>query len=308
MRPATLAELAAAAGIDVPTVRGFGSFAVFADMYVAACEVLRSDDDLRRLVDEAVDDAAADGAVWIEPSIYLPHHRDRIGSDEHVLEVLIDAGARASARTGVGVGWMVAGDRTVEVADAVEQAKLAARYAGRTVVGFGLANDEAAWPPEPFAEAFAIARDAGLLSTPHAGELAGPPSIVGALDALGADRIQHGVRAVEDAGLVERLAASGVCLDVCPSSNILLAVYPSFADHPLPALLDAGVRCSVNADDPLLFGPGLLDEYEICRTELGLSDEALAAVARSSIECSGAPDDVKAAGLAGVDAWLATAP
>lgn len=305
MRPATLAELAAAAGIEVPTVRGFGSFAAFADMYVAACDVLRSDDDLRRLVDEMVDDAAADGAVWVEPSIYLPHHRERLGTDEHVLEVLIDAAARASARSGVGVGWMVASDRTVDPADAVDQAKIAARYAGRTVVGFGLANDEALWPPEPFAEAFAIARDAGLLSTPHAGELAGPASIVGALEALGADRIQHGVRAIEDPALVERLADSGVCLDVCPSSNILLSVFPSFADHPLPALLEAGVRCSVNADDPLLFGPGLHDEYEICRTELGLSDDAIATIARSSIECSGAPPDVKAAGLAGIDTWLA---
>ena len=305
MRPTTLAELASAAGVEVPTVRGFGSFTAFADMYVAACDVLRSDDDLRRLVDEMVDDAAADGAVWVEPSIYLPHHRERLGTDEHVLEVLIDAAARASARTGVGVGWMVASDRTVDPSDAVDQAKIAARYAGRTVVGFGLANDEARWPPEPFTEAFAIARDAGLLSTPHAGELAGPSSIIGALDALGADRIQHGVRAIEDPALVERLAASGVCLDVCPSSNILLSVFPSFADHPLPALLDAGVRCSVNADDPLLFGPDLLDEYEICRTELALSDHALATIARSSIECSGAPPDLKAAALVGVDAWLA---
>jgi adenosine deaminase len=179
------------------------------------------------------------------------------------------------------------------------------QYAGRGVVGLGLANDEADHPPEPFAAAFAIAREAGLLSVPHAGELEGPASIVGALDTLGADRIQHGVRAIEQPDLVRRLAESAVCLDVCPSSNLLLGVVASLADHPLAALLDAGVRCSLNADDPLLFGPNLLDEYELARTTLRLDDATLAFVARCSIEHSGAPDALKQRALAGVDAWLA---
>jgi adenosine deaminase len=201
---------------------------------------------------------------------------------------------------------MVAADRTIDPADAVEQAKLAARYAGRGVVSFGLANDEALFPPEPFAPAYDIARDAGLLSTPHAGELAGPASIRGALEALGADRIQHGVRAVEDPELVKRLAESGVCLDVCPTSNVMLSVVPTIHQHPLPVLLDAGVRCSLNGDDPLLFGPGLLEEYSLCREAFGFDDATLAAIARVSIEASGAPASVKVAGLAGIDAWLAS--
>jgi adenosine deaminase len=91
---------------------------------------------------------------------------------------------------------------------------------------------------------------------------------------------------------------------VCPTSNLLLSVVPDMASHPLPALLDAGVRCSVNGDDPLLFGPGLLEEYELCRREFGFSDVRMADIARSSIECGGAPDDVKAAGVKGIDAWL----
>ncbi len=308
MRPTTLAELAAGYGIDVPVVRGFGSFTAFADMYVAACDVLRTDDDLRRLVDETADDAQAAGAVWVEPSIYLPHHRERLGADERVLEVLLDASAEAADRTGVGIGWMVAGDRTVDPADAIDQARIAARYAAQGVVAFGLANDEAMWPPEPFADAFAIARDTGLLSTPHAGELAGPESIIGALDALGADRIQHGVRAIEDPALVERLAELGVCLDVCPSSNILLSVFPSLAEHSLPALLDAGVRCSLNGDDPLLFGPGLLEEYELVRDSFGFDDTVLASIAATSIDASGAPDARKAEGRKAIDTWLATPP
>jgi len=222
-----------------------------------------------------------------------------------VLEIALDAMAAASARTGVSASLMLAADRTLPPEEAVEQARLAARYAGRGVVAFGLANDEAPHPPEPFSEAFRVARDAGLLATPHAGELAGPDSVRGALDVLGANRIQHGTRSIEDPRLVERLAAEGVCLDMCPTSNLLLSVVDDLADHPLPALLEAGVPCSLNADDPLLFGPGLLEEYQLCRESLNLSDGQLARVAGASLRCSGAPSDVVRQGLAGIDAWLA---
>jgi adenosine deaminase len=306
MRAATLAELADRHGMTVPVVRGFGSFPVFADMYVAACEVLRTPDDLSRLFDETLDDAVAAGAVYIEPALFLPHHRERLGPDEQVLEMALDAIAGASARTGVAVGLMLAADRTRDPVDAVEQARLAARYAGRGVVAFGLANNEQGHPPEPFAEAFAVARAAGLLSTPHAGELDGPSSVRGALDALGADRIQHGVRATEDPALIQRLVDEQVCLDVCPTSNVLLSVVDDLASHPLAALLDVGVRCSLGADDPLLFGPGLLEEYELCRTTLGLSDGQLATIARSSLLASGAPSATVENGLRGIDAWLAS--
>ncbi|HEY3833834.1 MAG TPA: adenosine deaminase [Acidimicrobiia bacterium] len=304
MRPATLAELAGAAGIAVPEVRGFGSFTMFAGMYLAACDVLTTYAALARLVEEVVADAAADGAVWVEPAIHLPHHAERLGPPRETLEVVLDAASRGAAAHGIGAGVIVSADRTKDPAVALADARLAAEFAGRGVVGFGLANDEAGHPPEPFAAAFAIAREAGLLSVPHAGELEGPASIVGALDALGANRIQHGVRAVEQPALVRRLADSAVCLDVCPTSNVLLGVVAAIADHPLPALLDAGVRCSLNADDPLLFGPNLLDEYELARAALGLDDAALGFIARCSIEHSGAGDDVKQKAFAGIGAWL----
>jgi adenosine deaminase len=307
MRPATLQELAAAYGMEVPETRGFGTFSAFADMYLAACEVLRTADDLRRLVYEVVEDSARAGAVWVEPSVYVPHHRERLGPDEAVLEIILEAAADATDRLDVGVGIMVAADRTVDPFDAVEQAKLASRYVGRGVVSFGLANDEELGSPEVFEHAFDIARHAGLLSTPHAGELCGPESVRGAVDVLRADRIQHGVRAVEEPELVGRLADEGICLDVCPSSNLLLGVVPELAAHPLRDLLAAGVPCSINADDPLLFGPGLLEEFELCRTELGLTDAELASAARSSITCSGASEDLKARKVTAVDAWLESA-
>lgn len=292
--------------MPVPVVRGYGSFPAFAALYRAACEVLRTWEDLRRLVREVIEDDVAAGAVWIEAQTYPRLHEDRLGPAEEVLDVILDEGARTAAALGVGFGFMVSGDRTMDPADAVSLARLAASRADEGVVAFGLANDEAPWPPEPFAEAFVIARDAGLISAPHAGELAGPQSVRGALDALGARRIAHGVRAVEDPRLLERLAREGVCLDVCPTSNVMLSVVPDLASHPLRTLLEAGVRCSVNADDPLLFGPGLADEYALVRNALEVPDDRIASLARSSIDCSGAPEDLKSSAGKEIDAWLTT--
>jgi adenosine deaminase len=188
----------------------------------------------------------------------------------------------------------------------VALARLAERYAGQGVVAFGLADDETRGRPEPFAAAFDIARAAGLVASPHAGEHGGPDSVRGALDALGARRIQHGVRSAEDPELLRRLADSDVCLDVCPTSNVQLHVVESLATHPLPTLLDAGVNVSLNADDPLFFGSGILAEYELARHSFGLDDVALARIAASSIRASGAPAQLKGTALAGIDRWLAT--
>jgi adenosine deaminase len=304
MRPSTLADMAAHYEIPVPVTRGFGSFSAFAGLYVAACEVLRTEDDLRRITREVVEDAAASGAAWVEPAFYGPRYAEQFGSAGNAIDIVLDEGLRVGLELGVGFGLMVAADRTVDPSEAVEQAKLAAERADRGVVSFGLANDEALFGPLPFAEAFAIAREAGLLSTPHAGELAGPESIVGALDALGAHRIQHGVRVVEDREVLARLVHEQVCLDVCPTSNLLLAVVPALAEHPLPYLLEQGVPCSINGDDPLLFGPGLLEEYELCRSELGLTDEQLATCARNSLVFSGAPRELVDAASVRIDEWL----
>jgi adenosine deaminase len=304
MRPSTLAELAENYGMQVPTVRGFGSFTDFADMYLAACDVLRTPEDLARLCTETVLDGVEAGAVYIEPSFYLPHHNERLGPDEAVLEIVLDAFDSAGREHGMPWGLMLASDRTEDPALAVAQARLAVQHADRGIVSFGLANDESLGPPEDFVEAYRIIRDGGLLSTPHAGELAGPESVRTAIDVLGANRLQHGVRSVEDPDLVARLADEGICCDVCPTSNVLLSVFPDLASHPLGALIDAGVPCSINGDDPLLFGPGLLEEYELCRAELGLTDAQLAAAAMASLEHSGAPDEVRRAGLEGIAAWL----
>jgi len=308
MRPSTLVDLSEHYGAPPPDLPD-GSFETFVRLYRAAAAVLRTPDDYVRLVHEVVQDAAADGVVWLEPAEWLaPGQPERLGlaDAQAVLDVLLDAGRQASFRTGVAVGWMLSTNRTRPPEEAVGLARLAERYAGKGVVAFGLADDETRGRPEPFAAAFDIARAAGLVASPHAGEHGGPDSVRGALDALGARRIQHGVRCAEDPELLRRLADSDVCLDVCPTSNVQLRVVESLATHPLPALLDAGVNVSLNADDPLFFGSGILAEYELARHSFGLDDVALARIAASSIRASGAPAQLKGTALAGIDRWLAT--
>lgn len=305
MRPETLRELCARDGVPVPEIRGYGSFTEFASTYVAACDVMRTPDDLRRMVFEVVEDAALAGCIWVEPSFYAGHHVGRLGSEHDIWEMVVDFGIEAGAHFGVGVGWMASLDRTSgdDDAERVTALALALHASGAPIVSFGLHNDEVGYPPELFADQFARAGAAGLLRTPHAGELEGPASVRGAIHALGADRIQHGVRAVEEPDLLREIADRGIVLDVCPTSNVMLSVVPTIEQHPLPLLLDAGVRCSINGDDPLLFGPGILEEYQLCRDVLDLDDHQLAGVARASLQGSGAPPAIVATGLAAIDAW-----
>lgn len=308
MRPATLHELAAEHGVVVPEVTAFSTFTEFLGIYRAATESLRQPGDLRRLVRELAEDAAADGAVWVEFHVYPPLWFGRFGSDEDALDLTLEVARDATAATGVGLGVVVAADRTGDVADAERTARLAASRAGEGVTTFGLANDEMGHPPDPFAGAFRIARDAGLIAAPHAGELEGPESVRAALDLLGARRLGHGVRSVEDPELVRRLADEGVVCDVCPTSNLVLGISPTMEQHPIGTLLEAGVRVTVNTDDPLLFGAGLLEEYESVQNAFDLDDAAMASIAQTSIEASGAPDDLKRRALEEIAAWDGTKP
>jgi len=313
MRPTTLASLAGKYDEPVPVIRGFGNFTAFSATCKTAMNLLRVREDWERLADEVCADAVGDGAAYIEPSFWPTQYRSIFGSDEATWELVLSIFDQAASRHGISVRFMAAVDRvTDDEASATKLAELAIRYQpqgdGIGIISYGLHNDEVGHPPQDFVDSFRVARQGGLLITPHAGELESGQFVKDSLDLLGANRIQHGVRSFEVPGLVEQLAAEGICLDVCPTSNIMLSVFPSLAEHPLPRLLAAGVKCSINADDPLLFGPSMLDEYELCRREFGLTDEQLAFVARCSIECGGAPASVKAGALSGIDAWLATAP
>jgi adenosine deaminase len=297
MRPATFTELSVTGGFAAVDPQAFTTFAEFEAVFPAVFRTLRHPDHLRRLIREMVEDAAADGVVWVQPH-FDPHVFPTLGSPDFLMELVLGEGNSAAARLGIGFGITIGAMRHLGPAAAVDRARFAARYASAGVYALGLTGDEAAFPASDYASAFAIARDAGLSAAPHAGELSGPESIRAAVEVLGATRIAHGVTAADDPSLVELLVSSGVSLDVCLTSNDLLGV-AALDKHPLSQLMDAGVRCTLGADDPLMFGVGLLDEYRIARDRLGLSDAQLASLARTSIQTSGAP----AHWLDRVDAW-----
>jgi adenosine deaminase len=196
---------------------------------------------------------------------------------------------------------VVAANRTRHPADAETLARVARRYAGAGVVGFGLSNDETRGDTAAFAKAFRIARDAGLIAVPHAGEMRGAGSVRLALDHLGPTRLGHGVRSVEDPAVLAELARRGVALEVCPASNAALGVVPSVEAVPVQRLRAAGIEVALGADDPLVFRSGLLDQYASYEKE---GPAFLADLAASSIRASCAPPELQQELLAGVDAWL----
>jgi adenosine deaminase len=276
----------------------------FQRLYDAARSVVRTPEVVRRLVLEAAEDERADGSGWLEIQVDPTTYAKWLGGLTPTVELILDAARQASRVTGVGIGLVIAANRTRHELDARTLARLAGQYAGRGVVGFGLSNDERRGRARDFARAFDIARRAGLAAVPHGGELAGAASVRECLDELAARRIGHGVGAAGDPGLVQRLAAEQVTLEVCPTSNVALGVAAKPAEVPLPLLREAGVRVALGADDPLLFGSRLAAQYELVREAHGCSDDELAELARCSIRGSYAPDELKARLLAGVDDWL----
>jgi adenosine deaminase len=278
----------------------------FQRLYDVARSVLRTPDDVRRLVLEAALDDAADGGRWLELQVDPSGYAARFGGITAFTELVLDAVADASRASGVGMAVVIAANRTRHPLDARTLARLAGQYAGRGVVGFGLSNDERRGRTAEFARAFEIARRAGLTLVPHGGELLGPDSVRLVAERLHADRLGHGVRATEDPGLLTWLVDRGIAFEVCPTSNVSLGVYSDLTSVPLPALLAAGATVALGADDPLLFGSRLTGQYAVMRAAHDLSDETLAELARMSFRASAAPPDVVAAGLAGVDAWLAS--
>lgn len=305
MRRGTLHELAAAAGRPFLDPR-FRDLPEFVLAYETVRDCVRSLDDLARVATEVAADAVTDGFVWTEIHFSPFAYGGRLGPPEQLVEVVLDALARVATPLGPAAGLVLGHNRARPPAEAADLVALASRYRGQGVVAIGLVGDERRYPAAAFADAFAGAD--GLLKVPHAGETAGPESVWAALDRLRADRIGHGVRAVEDPRLLDALAQRKICLDVCPTSNIALGVAESWQQHPLPELLRAGVPVSLGSDDPTLFGASALDEYLRAVTDAGLGAADIAAVARSSLAHSGAPESVRAAGLAGVITWLAHAP
>ena len=228
------------------------------------------------------------------------------------LEIILDEAAAVSRTPGAAsVAIMVAASRMRHPLEARTLARLAARYAGSgpgTVVAFGLSNDERRGVTEEFAPAFAIARRAGLALAPHAGELLGPAAVEETVAAIRPDRLGHGVRAVEDPRVLETVVEDAVALEVCPGSNVALGVFDAPGDVPLRTLYAAGAMIALGADDPLIFGSRLVDQYVAARAIHGFADAELAELARMSVRAARAPTEVARAAYDGIDAWLAIPP
>jgi aminodeoxyfutalosine deaminase len=270
VRAQTLLEIARRNDYPLPadTVEGlaklyeYRDFEHFIDTWILTTHAMRTTDDFRQVVVDYAAEAASHGAVYLE-AIFSPAERigRGVGWDE-IFSGYCDGAQEAEELHGVTVRLTPDIYRGATDEKAQTVVRYSAAYRERGIVGVGLGGLEAQYPPEPYAPMFALAKAEGLGSVPHAGEHAGPESIRGALDALGADRIRHGIRAVEDPALVEELAAREIVCDVSPISNVRTGAVPSLGEHPLPRLVAAGVRCSISTDDPAMFDTDLGREYE----------------------------------------------
>jgi adenosine deaminase len=272
-------------------------FLDFLHTYDMAASVIRTAADYRDVTYEYLRSCAEQGAIYVE-LIASPDHAALVGlSDEEHIAGIAEGIDAARAQHGIEARILLTCIRNF----GVEQAQRIAAYAaGRPhpyVVGFQMAGDEAAYPPEPFAEAYEITAQAGLGCTVHAGEWAGAESVRGALE-LPVSRISHGVRAIEDPRVVRELAARGIVLECCPTSNVVLGVFDSYEAHPLNALREAGVRVTLGSDDPPYFGASVGGEYEVARERFGMDDAELRKVTRTAIDASFAPPELRAELLA----------
>lgn len=296
----------------------FTDFPHFIRIYMVISDLLRTPEDFASIVYRCGQDMAAQNIRYREitftPFTHTDYQQKGLTIDD--LFEGLDAGrAAARAEFGVEMRWVFDIPRNLSFPreggydpyPAERTLAYALRGRDHGVVGFGLGGFEVGAPPEPFAHAFVQARAAGLIAAPHAGETMGPASVWGALEALHAQRIGHGVRAIEDPALLTVLRDRQIPLEINPTSNVCLHVYERHAVHPFPHLDRMGLTVTVNSDDPPLFNTNLNQEYALLATEFGYDRAELARIARNAFAVSGAPPALKAGLLAEFDAWVATA-
>jgi adenosine deaminase len=272
----------------------YGDFLDFLRTYDMAASVIRTAEDYRDITYEYLRDCAAEGAIYVELTA-SPDHARLVGlTDEEHIGGIGQGIDDARAAHGIEGRILISAVRNFGVERALAVAAYAAEDSHPYIVGFSMAGDEANFPIGDFAEAYAIAAGAGLGCTVHAGEWAGPDSVRAAL-ALPVTRIDHGVRAIEEPALVAELAARRIVLNTCPTSNVVLGVFPGFDEHPLPRLRDAGVRLTLGSDDPPYFGATIGGEYQVCFERLGFSADDLTAITLTAIDAAFCDEDLKTA-------------
>jgi adenosine deaminase len=271
-------------------------FLGFLAAYDRVCTALRKPRDFGDVIYSYLAGVAKEGAVYVE--VFCSPERPAMLNMPYTdwLAALVDGIDRAERDFGI-VGRIIAiCIRHLGPDRALALAKTVIADPHPYVVGFGMGGDEAKFTPADFAPAYRLMHDKGYGCTVHAGEVVGPESVWASLRDLPVTRIGHGVRSSEDPKLLDELARRGTVLEVCPGSNIALGIYPDRAAHPLHRLIEAGVRVTLNSDDPPFFHTTLGAEYD----QAGLGDEALRRITRTAIEASFADHDTKAKLLRGV--------
>ena len=307
--PFVIEQWAKSEGVELPRPRedllkfsGLADFLGFLDL---ACGLASTRERLAELSYGLSKRLAESGTGYADVIINPTHWHAWHGRLAEMFDA-IDAGFSEAEQDGLPpVGLCISLLRTQSAEAAIELVETLVSMRHPRVVALSVDGNEAtAGRTGPrFADAFRRAGRAGLRRTVHAGESSGPEGVWDAIDLLGADRIDHGVRAIEDDSLLAVLAERAIPLGICPTSNISLGVYPSIQAHPIERLRAAGVRVSINTDDPALLSTSLVDEYRLCRRAFGWSDEITKAVARTSIESSFAADEVKSALLSALNNW-----
>lgn len=313
LEPELMFALAARNSVSIPyasvdevrAAYAFSNLQDFLDIYYAGASVLVTEADFHDLAMAYFDRAAADGVVHAEIMFDPQTHTDRGIAFGTVIEGLLSAMAEAEAKHGLTSALIMSFLRHLPEEAAFETLALAEPWLDR-IAAVGLDSSEVGHPPAKFARVFAAARAKGLKLLAHAGEEGPPEYVYEALDLLHVDRIDHGNRALEDAGLVQRLAREGMTLTVCPLSNLKLCVVGDLADHPIDRMLAEGLRATINSDDPAYFGGYVADNYRAVAAGRGLSRDDLATLARNSFTGSFLPPAAMARHLASIDAYLAS--
>ncbi|MCX2731910.1 adenosine deaminase [Saccharopolyspora sp. NFXS83] len=276
----------------------FADLQSFLDIYYANMAVLRTAADFRDLAAAYLDRCAAQGVrhaeIFFDPQAHLKRGV--------AMETVIGGLCAALDDSEVSASLILCFLRDESAESAAEALRLAEPFLDR-IVGVGLDSAEVGHPPSKFTEVFQRAHELGLRAVAHAGEEGPPEYVREALDLLGVQRVDHGIRALEDPELVERLRREQVPLTVCPLSNVRLGAFPELGRHTLPQLLEHGLLVTVNSDDPAYFGGYADENFDAVRRELGLSPEQLRTLAANSFHASFLDEDRKAAFLAEVEAW-----
>lgn len=289
----------------------FRDFAHFIEVYLAVVGLIRTPEDVRYLTHEIGREMAVEQGLRYAELTCTPYTSVRpdaadLGMPiEAYTEAIEDARVAVERDFGLVLRWIydIPGESGVPSADAT--LSYALDHGPEALVGFGLGGPEIGVPRPQFQPHFDAARAAGLRSVPHAGETTGPETVWDALRLLGAERIGHGTSSAQDPALLAHLAETGVPLEVCPSSNVATRAVAALAEHPLKVFRDAGVVVTINSDDPPMFGTTLNREYEIAAELLDLDEAGVADLARTAVQVSFAPDDVKSRILGEIDAHVA---